>query len=80
MMRGSWSGASASRGLVLVIVVMFSAAGVYASSAAAATRAKKARLTVSWPGTGFPGYKLAINGRASGWGPGALLVTLRYAG
>jgi alpha-tubulin suppressor-like RCC1 family protein len=56
------------------------AAGAYASPAHAAASANKGRLTVSWPGTGFPGYKLVITGRASGSASGAVLVLERRQG
>jgi hypothetical protein len=45
--------------------VLLVAAGVYASSAPASARSKKGRLTVSWPGTGFPGYKVVQTVRCS---------------
>lgn len=68
------SRAVALHGLVLAMGVVLVAAGAYASSAPAATRAKRERLTVVWPETGFPGYKLVISGEASGWGRGAVLA------
>ena len=75
MKWGNWS--AARRGLVLVVAVLFVTTGVCVSSSLGAVTAKRGRLVVSWPATGFPGYKLVVSGRAPGWGAGALVLVNR---
>src|SRR5579884_520612 len=72
MKWGNWS--AARPGLLLVIGTLFATVGAYASAAPAAAKANRGRLAIVWPGVGFPGYKLVVSGRASGWGNGALVV------
>ncbi len=81
MKPNGWLGAQENRRRVLVgVLLLVAVVGGYASSAQATTSAASGRLTVSWPGTGFPGYELVITGRTSGSAPRASLILERREG
>lgn len=67
-------GRTVRRALILIVGTLLLAVGMCATTAVAAAKRTQARLAVSWPNAGFPGYRLVVTGRATGWSSGAFLA------